>query len=64
MVSPDRLREDASALSGLRLRQKGACWFTQTKLARGERSLVSLNLARWNQIGKWLRRVEALRYAA
>ena len=29
-----------------------------------EKSLVSLNFASWNQIGKWLRRVEALRDAA
>jgi hypothetical protein len=26
--------------------------------------LVSLNFTSWNQIGEWLRRVEALRYAA
>ena len=29
-----------------------------------ERRLVNLDFARWNQIGKWLRRVEALRDAA
>jgi hypothetical protein len=27
-------------------------------------SVVSLNFTSWNQIGEWLRRVEALRYAA
>jgi hypothetical protein len=28
------------------------------------KNLVSLNFTSWNQIGEWLRRVEALRYAA
>jgi hypothetical protein len=28
------------------------------------KSVVSLNFTSWNQIGEWLRRVEALRYAA
>jgi hypothetical protein len=26
--------------------------------------LVSLNFTSWNQIGEWLRRLEALRYGA
>jgi hypothetical protein len=26
--------------------------------------VVSLNFTSWNQIGEWLRRVEAIRYAA
>jgi hypothetical protein len=28
------------------------------------RSTVSLNFTSWNRIGEWLRRVEAIRYAA
>jgi hypothetical protein len=34
------------------------------KLAEGERRMVSLNFASWNQLDGWLRRVDGLRRAA
>jgi hypothetical protein len=55
-----------------RLRRYGAAsfacqtlaWFTEPKLAEGERRMVDQTRASWNRIARWLGRMEALRVAA
>jgi hypothetical protein len=42
----------------------GLAWFTEPKLAEGERRKVDQTGASWNQIAKWLHGIEALRGVA
>jgi hypothetical protein len=37
-------------------------WFTEAKLAVGERRMVDQNIASWNPVISWLRRIERLKF--
>jgi hypothetical protein len=39
-------------------------WFTEPKLAEGERRMVDQNSVSWNQIAGWLRQLDHIRAAA
>jgi hypothetical protein len=39
-------------------------WLASRSLAEGERRLVSLNFASWNQLDRWLRQVDGLKRVA
>ena len=58
-----RATADKSADS-LRVKLTRCSWRSQPKLAVGERRLVSLNFASWNQMAGWLRQIKGLRDAA